>query len=555
MSKNRPKPEADSILEEGWNHIVGGMSWLKSVFFGEFVDDRPLSAIVADMLLSFLPGVVIVTSARDAVAVVLRLANHPEKREELMEWILLCACLITIALPIAMAAGGTAAAGVGAVVGGIAGSELAAALRGVMLTLIKKASALVDLVLFLQKFIKGDVLKFLRAVKFVKYEKALLQALTKIIGKLVGIVRSLRQHLENLRYFDSVKVSIAQLAEWERKFYSVQQDALRQIPRALGELDGRLAKVLAQTAPKEIHTVSSGIQADKILSSVARRQRVRDTAGKIFAKAEDQAPQAVLKPEAKTAPKQKQKILKGAAAKPSLKDKPDSVDPSREGPNVKRQAVADSAAVADRQRITQLSNEARDAEKSGNKVLAAAKIKEAQNILRPHLPKGPNDSWDEVVKRLDVSSPKDGAVFWSGTATQAKATGHSDAARKFAEKIGGVTLETTPGGRIIDGWEDVQKMPWNADSGPPPWASGFWQSVSEKYANLATGKINVVQTPDKLWHPGTVWHTQEKPTLLHLQELGQIADIKIHVVDAASGVTELPKSYVEKLLQFDQRKK
>ena len=114
-------PEQQSILDDAWAQIVGSMDWLKSVFFCEFADHRPLSAVVADMLVSFIPGVVIVTSARDAVAVILRLATHPEKREELMEWVLLSACLIVIALPLAMAAGGLAAAGVGAIVGGIAG--------------------------------------------------------------------------------------------------------------------------------------------------------------------------------------------------------------------------------------------------------------------------------------------------------------------------------------------------------------------------------------------------------------------------------------------------
>lgn len=179
------------ILDEAWQSVVGGMDWLKSVLIGEFADNRPLSAVVADMLVSFVPGVVIVTSARDAIAVTLRLAQHPEKREELMEWVLLCACLITIALPLAMAAGGAAAAGVGPVVGGIAGSELGAALRAVMLMLVKQAQKLVDLVRFLQKFIKGDILKFLRAVKFAKYEKPLLDALGKITGKLIELVRSL----------------------------------------------------------------------------------------------------------------------------------------------------------------------------------------------------------------------------------------------------------------------------------------------------------------------------------------------------------------------------
>ncbi|EEF24785.1 conserved hypothetical protein, partial [Ricinus communis] len=283
-----PPPE-QSILEDAWGQVVGGMDWLKSVLFGEFADHRPLSAVVADMLVSFIPGVVIVTSARDAVAVILRLANHPEKREDLMEWVLLSACLIVIALPLAMAAGGAAAAGVGAMVGGIAGSELGAALRSVMLLLIKEASKLVELVRFLQKFIKGDILKFLRAVKFTQYEKPLLQALGKISGKLVEIVKSLRVHLESLSYFDRVKATIARLAAWERKFYAVQQDAIRQVPKALAELDARLGKLLSETAPKEAHTVPAGVQPNKAAAAAPPRQRVEDTPGKVLAKVEDEA--------------------------------------------------------------------------------------------------------------------------------------------------------------------------------------------------------------------------------------------------------------------------
>ena len=68
--------------------------------------------------------------------------------------------------------------------------------------------------------------------------------------------------------------------------------------------------------------------------------------------------------------------------------------------------------MADKARITQLSEEASAARRAGNEALAAAKIEEARSILRPHLPKHPNDSWDEVIKRLDVSSPKDGTVFF-----------------------------------------------------------------------------------------------------------------------------------------------
>ncbi|HWW68388.1 MAG TPA: hypothetical protein VN089_00450 [Duganella sp.] len=544
------QPDESGILDDAWEQVVGGMDWLKSVFFGEFADNRPLSAVIADMLVSFLPGVVIVTSARDAVAVILRLANHPEKREDLMEWVLLCACLIVIALPLAMAAGGLAAAGIGAIVGGIAGSELGAALRAVMLLLIKEASKLVELVRFLQKFIKGDILKFLHAVKFAQYEKALIQALSKISGKLLEIVKSLRVHLESLRYFDSVKATIAKLVEWEKKFYAVQQDALKQIPKALVELDARLGKVLAQTAPKEAHTVSAGVQADKKVAAVPATQRVRDTPGRVLAKVEDTALAPDTKP--KPAAKPKPKVAAEPVPDPPLKDSPDPVKAPDDAANTKKQAVADAAAAADRERITQLSQDAREAERKGDNLLAKAKIKEAQDILRPHLPKEPGDNWDEVVKRLDVSSPKDGAVFWSGTAHQAKTTGQKDAARVFSEKIGGVTLETTPGGRIIDGWEDLEKFAWNEKKGPPPWASELWEEVSEQYADGVSGIVNVVQTPNKLWDPETIWHRREKPMLLEFLEEGKVSAINMHLVDLSAGTHNLSNKYIDQLLEFDQ---
>jgi hypothetical protein len=535
-------PEQNSILDDAWAQVVGSMDWLKSVFFGEFADNRPLSAVVADMLISFIPGVVIVTSARDAVAVILRLANHPEKREELMEWVLLSACLIVIALPLAMAAGGLAAAGVGAIVGGIAGSELGAALRAVMLMLIKEASKLVELVQFLQKFIKGDILKFLRAINFAKYEKPLIQALNKISGKLVEIVRSLRAHLESLRYFDAVKATIVKLAEWEKKFYGVQQDALKYVPKALAELDARLAKVLAQTAPKEAHTVAGGVKADKASAAAPAVQRVKDTPGKALPKVDTNTPPATTtpKPKAKSSPTSKGKP-KGPPATPP-KDTPDPVKPPDPGANGKKQTVADAAVAADRERITQLSKEAREAERNGDKALAAAKIEEARSVLRPHLPKGPDGTWDEVIKRLDVSSPKDGAVFWSGDPL---------AAQKFAEGINGVTLETTSGGRIIDGWDEVNKAyAWNAP-GTPPYARDLWKGVSKKYAEGAIGNISTVQSPQKLWDTGTLWHNVEKPVIMDGMLTGKIGDINAYTINNSGGFVPLSENYIDALLKLE----
>lgn len=539
MSKDRSSPDQHTILADAWGQVVGGMEWLQSVLFGEFADHRPLSAIVADMVVSFIPGVVIVTSARDAVAVILRLAVHPEKREELMEWVLLCACLIVIALPIAMAAGSAVAMGVGAVVGGIAGSELGAALRAVMLMLIKEATKLVELVHFLQKFIKGDILKFLRAVQFAKYEKALIQAISKIIRKLVDIVKALRLHLESLQYFETIKSTIAKLADWETKFYNVQRDALKQVPKALRELDSRLATVLAQTAPKEVHTVVASVQTDKTVAALPAKQHVIDTPGKVLPKAQDSLTRAGAVTKTKIKPTRKTKPPSPLG--PQGKETAAPARATPEGPNTKKQAVVDATVAADRERITQLSNEAREAEKNGNKELANAKIEQARDILRPYLPKKSGESWNEIIARLDVSSPDGGAVFWSGD---------PKAAQKFAERINGVTLETTAGGRVIDGWPDLKTYSWAPPAEPPPYAKNLWAGVSKKYAEGATGAVNTVQIPEKIWNPETLWHNVEKPVMQHKLLTGEVSEIKMHTINNPGDFIPLSQNYVDSLMQF-----
>jgi hypothetical protein len=533
-------PPEKNVLDDAWDQVVGGMEWLKSVLFGEFSDHRPLSAVVADMLVSFIPGVVIVTSARDAVAVILRLANHPEKRQELMEWILLSACLIVIALPLAMAAGGAAAAGVGAVIGGIAGSELGAVLRAVMLMLIKEAQKLVELVCFLQRFVKGDILKFLRAVDFVKYEKPLLQAMAQITGRLLEMVVSLRKYLESVRYFDSVKVTIAKLAAWEKKFHMVQQDALKQVPRALAELDARLAKVLAQTAPKEGHTIATGVQVDKTVAVLPAKQRVRDTAGKVLGRVDETAMGPARGPK-KPASSPTKASTKQLDAPP--KDAADPFKPPDGGTNTKTQAVVDSAAALDRERITQLSKEAYEAERIGDKALAEAKVEEARRILRPYLPKNPGENWDEVVKRLDVSSPKNGAVFWSGDPL---------AAQRYAGGINGVTLETTYGGRVIDGWDEVNKgYPWSSDYGAGPYGRDLWASVSKKYAEGVTGSVNAVQSSGKLWDTNTLWHNAEKPILQNMLLTGKVSEMNIFTINNSGEFIPLSENYIDALMRVD----
>ena len=515
MSQSPSSPDQHTILADAWGHVVGGMEWLQSVLFGEFADHRPLSAVVADMLVSFIPGVVIVTSARDAVAVVLRLAIHPEKRDELMEWALLCACLIVIALPIAMAAGSAVALGVGAIVGGIAGSELGAALRAVMLLLIKETSKLAELLRFLQKFMEGDILKFLRAIRFAKYEKALIQAVSKIIGKLIEVVRALRVHLETLRYFETVKATIAKLAEWEEKFYSVQRDALRQVPKALAELDRRLANVLAQSTPKEVHTTVAGVRTENTVTAPPMKQRVRDTSGKVLEKGDATIPESSS--EATSRASVKRIARTGPDSSAPLKNNPEPIKSPDESPNTKKQAVADAAIAAERERITQLSKE--------------GKIDEARAILQPHVETAKyaktvpekEAAMKAIIARLDVTSDKE-KMFWSG---------NKNLAGKIATEKGKIILEQTPGGKVIDGWEDLNKtFSWDAkDMGPHGW--NLWGDVSTEYAKHATGDIEIIQDIEKFPAGGPTWRTREWTTIV---DEGKVTSMKIYGMDKLGNI-------------------
>jgi uncharacterized Zn-binding protein involved in type VI secretion len=172
-------------------------------------------------------------------------------------------------------------------------------------------------------------------------------------------------------------------------------------------------------------------------------------------------------------------------------------------------------AVADRRKITKLSNEAGTAQNSARAArsigdedaalgfdnVARTKLLEARRVLRPFVNTGDVDA---MIDRLDVSSPKDGAYFWSGFADGAK-----DRAGAVAHKLGGVTLESTAGGRVVDGWASI------LDDGGRDFEKAFWQGVSKKYASGVEGKVGVVQS-DSAWLKGggDIWKLDELPALL-----------------------------------------
>jgi hypothetical protein len=104
------------------------------------------------------------------------------------------------------------------------------------------------------------------------------------------------------------------------------------------------------------------------------------------------------------------------------------------------------------------------------------------------------ESMLQTVDSLDFSTPRNGAVFYSGPGQGARATA-------FAERTGGMTIEMTQGGRYLSenlsGFTRAQQ-------------DLIWQRASTPFAEGASGRINAfIKGAD----PSRTFRTIEEPLL------------------------------------------
>ncbi|NRR34125.1 hypothetical protein HSX11_28525, partial [Oxalobacteraceae bacterium] len=112
-------------------------------------------------------------------------------------------------------------------------------------------------------------------------------------------------------------------------------------------------------------------------------------------------------------------------------------------------------------------------------------------------------------------------------------------------------LETTSGGRIIDGWDEVNKgYTWDSRYGAPPYGKDLWAGVSAKYAKGVSGNVNAVQTPGKLWDTGTLWHNIEKPIFQTKLLEDEVSGITMYTTNNSGTFIPLSENYVDSLLQL-----
>ncbi|CEP17966.1 hypothetical protein [Parasitella parasitica] len=135
-----------------------------------------------------------------------------------------------------------------------------------------------------------------------------------------------------------------------------------------------------------------------------------------------------------------------------------------------------------------------------------------QHILSIYLREGKVQS---MVDMLDVSTFKDGSIFWSGYNKIP-----SESAQRAAENfmyhgdLKYTNLERTLGGRVVNGWEPLNNSEHYDE---------FWSLLSEKYAKSASGTVTLVLCPDTIISRGrAVWKRYELPALVKNTNVTQV---------------------------------
>lgn len=235
--------------------------WIKQVILGEFDEDRDLSAILADMTISLVPGVIIVTSARDMVAIISRLSLHPERRKEIKEWVLLFSTVVPVAYPLIAAGIGAVAEGVGAIVTGGAAIETDGILGGIVRTVCllllrgakKGEKLLAEIINFLQAHVAGNIYEFLKTIRFSDYVKPICDVIQATIKRLLSLAQSasetwLAYHPAYI-ILERYKHISEKLKAFETQYYALQTQLPTKISEAAIWLQQKLDEILKIDPP------------------------------------------------------------------------------------------------------------------------------------------------------------------------------------------------------------------------------------------------------------------------------------------------------------------
>jgi hypothetical protein len=221
--------------------VVEVGEWLWGTVQGGFNEKQSISQIIVDAVIGMIPIVGDVTAARDLVAVILRMIERPEKREDKLEW----ATLVLLLFALIPVAGG--------------------AIKGVGKLVIKAAANGSDAARILSEAVKvlnfagryGDAVTFLKALNFEAHTAEILGQWRKLTQRLDDVADVIVKKWSAL-IPDSM---IARLQQLQSGVRALQKVGERMIPDALKELNAKLKAVQAQLYQGEWHELGGAMKS------------------------------------------------------------------------------------------------------------------------------------------------------------------------------------------------------------------------------------------------------------------------------------------------------
>lgn len=212
---------------------VGG--WLWGTVQGAWNEKQTVSQIITDAVIGMIPLVGQATAARDIIAVGSGLADSPEKRESVWQWVLFVVLLLSL-IPV-----------LGGVLKGVGRLTVRAA-REAAENAPKLAALADDIVALLNRLGTKDAVKFLKALDFAKYESQLIERCRSLCDV---VILSINRYI--LRFQKVLPQSfVARMRAVAHGFEQVKLAADKMIPQAVKELNAQLKKIQA-------HLIAGGV--------------------------------------------------------------------------------------------------------------------------------------------------------------------------------------------------------------------------------------------------------------------------------------------------------
>jgi hypothetical protein len=214
--------------------------WVWGLIQGGFNEQQSISQLLVDAVIGMIPVVGDVTAVRDLIAVVLRLIEHPDKRDDVIEWatlVVLCFALIPV---------------VGGVIKGVGRLVLRAGSNAAEHPALVRA-----IIEVINRFGRGDAAAFFRRLDLNQYTATIrtkfAELLARLDGVLASVTRRFRWVLPNamLARMQSLRDGIAEL----------RRLADRMIPQAIQDLSARLSALQRHIHQGEWEAIPSSLRS------------------------------------------------------------------------------------------------------------------------------------------------------------------------------------------------------------------------------------------------------------------------------------------------------